>query len=334
MMHYQVSVTIEDPSQVGEARRMASQISNVVGLDEVAGGKLGIVATELATNILKHAGRGEILFGNLRGPRSVDVIALDRGPGISNLEKCVEDGFSSAGTAGHGLGAILRQSASYEIYTHPIAGTAIIATVGQAPTRQRFEIGVVCRPVKGEIECGDGWAVSQSFSRYTLMVADGLGHGLPAYSAASQAMHAFGGAAHQGPSEILQVAHAALRATRGAAVAVAEINADNGVLKYAGVGNVAGVILSNGTSRSMVSHNGIVGGEMRRLQEFSYPWTPQSTLVMNSDGIATQWHLDKHPGLISKSPQMIAAVLYRDFQRVRDDSTVIVLRQQQAKEAA
>ena len=105
-MHYQVFVPIEDASQVGEARRAAVQVANLAHLDDTALGKLAIVVTELATNIVKHAKRGEILIGNVRSDRSVDVIALDSGPGMDNLERFMEDGFSSAGTAGQGLGAI------------------------------------------------------------------------------------------------------------------------------------------------------------------------------------------------------------------------------------
>ena len=121
-MHYQVFVPIDDASQIGEARRAAVQVANLAHLDDTALGKLAIVVTELATNIIKHAKRGEILIGNIRGARSVDVIALDSGPGMGSLERSMEDGFSSAGTAGQGLGAIARQSASLEIYTRPGGG--------------------------------------------------------------------------------------------------------------------------------------------------------------------------------------------------------------------
>jgi anti-sigma regulatory factor (Ser/Thr protein kinase) len=328
-MHYQVLVPIEDPSQVAEARRAALQVASRAGFDEVALGKLAIVVTELATNIIKHAKRGEILVGNLRGPKSVDVIALDSGPGIGDVESSLRDGFSSAGTAGQGLGAVVRQSATWEIYTRPNGGSAVIATLGmQPPTIPHFDIGVVCRPVKGEIECGDGWAIFHSAHRSSFMLADGLGHGIAAYEAAFQAMKVFSTSGAKGPTEVLQLAHGALRATRGAAVSIAELDHETGIVKYAGVGNIAGVIMTNGTTRSLVSHNGIVGAEMRKVQEFTSPWNPESLLVMNSDGLSTQWHLDKHAGLMSKSALMIAAVLYRDFQRTRDDSTVMVVRQQ------
>jgi hypothetical protein len=96
------------------------------------------------------------------------------------------------------------------------------------------------------------------------------------------------------------------------------------------VGNIAATILDNGNSRSLVSHNGTVGAEMRKAQEFTYPWQSSSILVMNSDGLSTHWKLDPYPGLANRSALMIAAVLYRDFKRTRDDATVLVARQRRA----
>jgi hypothetical protein len=80
----------------------------------------------------------------------------------------------------------------------------------------------------------------------------------------------------------------------------------------------------------LVSHNGTVGAEMRKVQEFTYPWNAESILVMNSDGLTTHWRIDPYPGLQNKSTLMMAAVLYRDFKRTRDDSTVLVARERRA----
>ncbi len=330
-MHNHVSVVIDDPSQVGEARRTAMAVANEAALNDVDAGKLSIITTELATNILKHAKHGEILIGNVRGQGVVDVIALDQGQGFENFEHSMLDGVSTAGTAGQGLGAVLRQSTSFEIYSRPGAGTVVISTVGQAPRNTAdFEVGVICRPVKGEIDCGDGWAAGQTISKQQLMVVDGLGHGTDAYAAAYKAMLVFGEHAKQGPTELLNFAHMALRPTRGAALAMADIDFEKGTLRFAGVGNIAATILDNGNTRSLVSHNGTVGAEMRKVQEFTYPWNSQSILVMNSDGLTTHWRLDPYPGLQNKSTLMMAAVLYRDFKRTRDDSTVLVARQRRA----
>jgi anti-sigma regulatory factor (Ser/Thr protein kinase) len=330
-MHNYVSVLMEDPSQVGEARRAAMAVAAQAHLSDVDAGKLSIIVNELSTNMLKHAKDGEILIGNVRGEKTVDVIALDHGPGIPDLAHAMRDGFSSAGTAGQGLGAVKRQSEAFDIYSRPGFGTVVIASVGSnLANHSRFDVGVVCRPVKGEIDCGDGWAVAEDSHKEQIMLVDGLGHGPDAYAAAAQAMQAFRRHAKDGPTDFINMAHLAMRATRGAALAVADVNLDSGIVRYAGVGNIAGAILENGLARSMVSHNGIVGGEMRKVQEFTYPWQPDSLLVMNSDGINTHWKLEPYPGLENRSALMIAAVLYRDFKRTRDDATVLVARQRRA----
>jgi hypothetical protein len=77
----------------------------------------------------------------------------------------------------------------------------------------------------------------------------------------------------------------------------------------------------------MVSHNGIVGSNMRKVQEFTQAWQPGSLLVLCSDGLNTRWDLNRYPGLADRHPSVIAALLYRDFARRRDDVTVLVLRE-------
>ena len=74
----------------------------------------------------------------------------------------------------------------------------------------------------------------------------------------------------------------------------------------------------------MVSYNGTVGHEVRKIREFTYLWPKGGLLVMHSDGLGTQWRLDRYPGLIARHPSLIAGVLYRDFNRGRDDVTVLV----------
>ena len=73
------------------------------------------------------------------------------------------------------------------------------------------------------------------------------------------------------PAALIEFAHGALRSTRGAALAVADLDLDRQELRYAGVGNIAGVTLAPGVARHMVSYAGIVGHEVRKIQEFVYP---------------------------------------------------------------
>jgi hypothetical protein len=69
---------------------------------------------------------------------------------------------------------------------------------------------------------------------------------------------------------------------------------------------------------------------MPKVQEFSYPWARDLLLIMNSDGLTSHWHLERHAGLMFKVPALIASVLYRDFSRGRDDLTVLVAREREA----
>jgi hypothetical protein len=98
------------------------------------------------------------------------------------------------------------------------------------------------------------------------------------------------------------------------------------VLNYAGAGNIAASICTQGKTRSMVSMNGTVGHTMGRIQQFSYPWEKDSTLIMHSDGVSARWSLDQYPGLATRHPALFAGVLFRDFVRKRDDATIVVSR--------
>ena len=161
------------------------------------------------------------------------------------------------------------------------------------------------------------------------MLADGLGHGHFAAAAANAAIGAADRLGQDGCAKTLATVHDRIRHTRGAAVAVAEVSLARRVMTFAGVGNIAAAIVDNGSIRQAVSHNGTLGHQARVFREYSYPWPEGAMLVMHSDGLTSHWSLTRYPGLSMRHPSLIAAVLYRDYSRGRDDVTVVV-----AKEAA
>lgn len=324
-----IALAVQDQSQVSEARRRATEIAQRQGFGEVDSGKVALVATELATNVLRHGRGGEILVGTYGdGPESgLELIALDKGPGISNLAASLTDGYSTAGTAGKGLGAVVRQSHFVDIATWPGNGTAILARLkpGPAPEGRTdgSRIGAVSVPKSGEDVCGDSWAVSLGAEDTTLMVADGLGHGPEAAEAAVEAVRLFHRFNGHRPQVLLDYIHGGLRATRGAAVSIARFQPAAGQVVYSGIGNVAGVIAANGEMRRMVSMPGTAGHNARKIQTFDYPFT-SGLIILHSDGIASSWTLAPYPSLAARHPTLIAAVLYRDLTRHRDDATVLV----------
>jgi hypothetical protein len=189
-------------------------------------------------------------------------------------------------------------------------------------------VGAVCLPVRGEQACGDAWVTKQNHDTTLLMLADGLGHGPDAAEAADLAVAVFEKHAPRSPAEMVALAHAALRSTRGAAVAVAEVALGQRLVRFAGVGNISGLICAGPVVRNLVSYNGTAGGEVRKIHEFTYPWPENGLLVLHSDGVASHWRLEDYPGLACRVPALIAGVLFRDHNRLRDDSTVVVAKQE------
>lgn len=325
-------VAIPDASAVGEARRAATALGLQAGLDETARGTLALLATESATNVARHAREGTIAMrvverAGAGGHRvaGVELMALDRGPGIPDVGRALTDGYSTGGTAGHGLGAMRRLAHEFDLYSLPGAGTAIVMRLWSDAGSGPAAPGVVCVPVRGEQVCGDGWAVVAGDGRTVVAVVDGLGHGPDAARAAEAALGAVRAHAGASPADVIRAAHGPLRATRGAAMAVVCLEHGAPELRFAGVGNVAGVVLTAEGSRSMASHNGIVGHEMRKVQDFTYDWPAGAVLLLHSDGLQTRWRLDAYPGLLARDPALLAGVLFRDFARGRDDATVLAV---------
>jgi anti-sigma regulatory factor (Ser/Thr protein kinase) len=325
-----VRVTVQDESQIGAARRAAVRFAADLGFSETDAGRLAIVATEGASNLARHGGGGELLLRRLGPKPAVELLALDRGPGIADVQRACEDGHSTGGTPGTGLGAIRRLSEVCELYSRPGGGTALMARIGSLTTAgpaAPVQVGAVSLPHRGEDVCGDGWAVSLSPGRISAMVADGLGHGPYAARAASEAVRVFSEQASRAPRELMESVHGALRATRGAAVGVAEIDLTRGVMAFAGIGNIVTIVLTGGSSRNAVSLGGIVGHERGTVRQFEYPWPEGAILVMHSDGLQSQWRLDAYPGLAQSHPALLAGLLYRDHTRGRDDLTVLAIRE-------
>ena len=327
-MQKQLRFEIAESTQVGNARRAVQEMAEQAGLDETQAGKVAIAITELGSNLVKHGGGGELLAralsnGNGQG---LELLAIDRGPGMADMAGSLRDGFSTAGSMGTGLGSLSRLATAFDLHSTPGKGTVAMARFETFETPARLVIGAVFQAKQGEEVCGDDWTCTSQSQRDMLLVADGLGHGPDARRAAMTAVHTAQRKGAQEPASVLDDIHAASRSTRGAAVAICAIEHEIGICRFAGIGNVACVVVYGGRQRHFASLNGIVGHSVRKIQEFSAPWPEGALLVMHSDGLATQWNFDHYPGLAARHPAVIAAVLYRDFVRGSDDVTVLVAR--------
>lgn len=331
MSKMQFMTEIVDQSRAGEARRAAVDYASAIGMNSTDSGKVAIAVTEMATNLIKHAGHGKILCEEIghNGTRGLRVLSLDKGPGIKNVSDALRDGYSTYGSSGNGLGAVQRLSSAFDLYSAAGQGTCVLAEFlpdHKGHAEAHFSLGVVSLPMRGEQECGDGWGTLPTVDRTFFMVVDGLGHGTLAAEAAREAERVLRHSHASSAAAKLRDCHDALKKTRGAAAAIAEISREKRTLVFSGIGNISATVIDQRGRRGIASHNGTLGHQVHKFQEFTVPWSDDSILLMSSDGLSTKWDLNHYPGLASKHPSIIVAVLYRDFQRERDDVTVLAVK--------
>jgi anti-sigma regulatory factor (Ser/Thr protein kinase) len=317
-----------DSSQVAAARRGAAALAVSRGFQEDAVGRVALIATEMATNLMKH-GRGGYIAVEAYDDGSgagIEMIASDRGEGIADIARALSDGFSTAGSSGEGLGIIQRQSTLFTVYSQPGHGTVLLSRVaGTAPGAVSGPVlGIVATPYPHETVSGDGWSYAAAAGP-TLLLADGSGHGELAHKAATTAITTFQENAGESCTRLMELMHRALAPTRGAAVGLARLDPAEQLVRFVGVGNISAAVVSGGSVKRMVSHNGTAGMLAPRIREFTYPYEGSPKVILHSDGLTTKWDLADYPGLLASHPSVIAAVMFRDFRRGRDDATVVVM---------
>ncbi|MFI2507692.1 SpoIIE family protein phosphatase [Streptomyces sp. NPDC018972] len=335
-------VPVQDPTRVRDVRVAAEEAAAAAGLDERRTATAALVATELATNLLKHAQAGEVLVevvdppvpGEGRPGQVVQITALDHGPGISDVDGALRDGFSTTGSLGAGLGTCRRLADDFALHSALGRGTVAVARVGPvgggSAEAAGVRVGGVNVPFAGADFSGDAWAWVRSGDRLTLMLADGLGHGSEAARASTAAVEELRHRAGLPPAECLPKLHTALAGTRGAAVAVAQLDTWTGRLRFAGIGNVTARLREGGRWRTLLSRPGIVGVHRPlTVREEEAAWTAESLLILHTDGLPGRWTPPPDTGLPPADPAVTAAVAVRDAgspaRPVRDDTAVAVL---------
>jgi anti-sigma regulatory factor (Ser/Thr protein kinase) len=316
-------------ADVGAVRRAVADLVDTLSPDKDRHGRAELVATELATNLVRHAGGGWLLVRALT-PSALELIAVDAGPGVPDLDGALAGEVADPAGLGCGLRAVRRGSARFDARTRPGGGTVILSVVdlsdtarnhpGRPPQPRRFagvSVGVV-EP------CGDGWAVAENGDVLTVAVIDGLGHGVKASLATDAALSGFALDADD-LEQFVPRANARMRDTRGAAVTMCRIDAAEGVLRYFAIGNVNGRVVTAAETRGLVTYGGTLGLHVQppRTRIATIPFPADASLVLWTDGLSTRVAPD--PDLFHHDPAVAAATLYRDHARHRDDATVVVV---------
>ncbi len=353
---HSLCLTVSDPSHIADARRQVASLVRYGEFTTNDSGRIALIITELATNILKHAGQGNILVQAVSSSRDfiasdglvehnadligLDILAIDKGPGMRDTQVCLTDGYSTAGSSGTGLGAIVRQSDDFHTYSVPGKGSVLHSRVlssnakpkaSGSATIERLMVSIagINVPYSGEDVSGDGWGCKATSKGIAVILADGIGHGYDAHVASKNAVNTFLESNSIGPAEYLDDVHGALASGRGAAVSIATWDLQDSQLVFCGIGNVAGSISDHQQGRKMMTFNGTLGHNIGKFHDLKYPIADDGVFVMHSDGLTANWTLDRYPGLTELPPVVIAAVLYRDLSRHRDDACIVVARKAQ-----
>lgn len=324
-------VRLDEPSSIGAARRAAEALAGQLGLVAARAAEVGLAVTEIATNVHRHGGGGSLLLRAVRHAETaaLEVVALDSGPGMFDVAQSRRDGHSTGGTLGIGLGAVDRLADSVEISSLRERGTVVIARFEGDRSRPAVAepAAGITRAIAGETVCGDAWAVRHEADRTLLMVADGSGHGPLAAVASREAVRVFAaGVGVSSPEAALRAVHQALSGTRGAAVAVAELDPAAGQVRFAGIGNIAGAVVAGDRKQSMVSIGGVAGFREPTIKLFTYPLEPGSLVVMQSDGVTPRWGAVDLGPVLGRSALLVAATVLRDSAVRPDDACVAVAR--------
>jgi anti-sigma regulatory factor (Ser/Thr protein kinase) len=324
-------IPVAEISQVGNARRLATEFAQKIGLEATRIASVALVATEMATNLVKHGGGGKIVIDHFADADGcgIELLSLDQGSGMADVGRCLADGFSTAGSAGNGLGAIKRQADGFAVFSRPGLGTALmvrfIAKADRGPA-SGTQLGIVADPYPGESVNGDCWAYADTPHGPTVLVADGLGHGIQAAEAAQIGIKTFHQHLDYGCVPLIDAIHRALAPTRGAAVGLARIDKVQQLVRFVGIGNIGAALVSQGVTRRLASNNGTAGHIAPRIHEFTYPFAGDPLVILHSDGLSAKWELGAYPGLAMNHPLLIAGVLFRDHRRGRDDASIVAVR--------
>jgi anti-sigma regulatory factor (Ser/Thr protein kinase) len=319
-------VRVEDPSAAAACRGAAVSLATRLEFPKARTDELALAVTEAASNLHKHASQGSMLLRIARGEGrpGIEMVTIDGGPGFRDPAAALRDGHSTSGTLGIGLGAISRLADFYDLYSVPGHGTALVTRFWAAPRADAVRYTGLTRPITGETECGDIFGVVEADGLLTGVLCDGLGHGPLAAIAAMEAVTAVLDDPVGEPAVLLERAHRRMAHTRGGALAVAQVTGT--VVRFAGLGNIAAVILADGARRSMLSVPGIAGHHARSVRQFDYPVAPGAVVILHSDGISGRWTPTDLPGLAARDPLVVAAALFANAGSRRDDAGVLVLK--------
>ena len=353
---------INSESRATQALIAASRAAEELGFSKQDCQAISTAVSELARNILKYVGDGEILIDKIETDHKIglQITARDRGPGIEDIATAMQDHYSSSGTLGLGLPGVKRLMDDFEVDSARGKGTRVMIRkwrVGR-PTRIRsvlldaarraslhegqasqqrtdahptaaadapIEYGAFNRPCRGERVSGDIAVFKETSAELFIGVVDALGHGPSAHAIAIQAARFLEKSWSSDLERTTRELHEALRGTDGAAAGLCLVDIGRRSVRYVGVGNTVIRTLA-GAGKSLFSAPGTLGHQIRTPREQRLTLEADDVLVLYTDGVKEQFDVAGSRQLLSGDARTIARTIVTRHGKDHDDATCAVVR--------
>lgn len=327
-----VRFSAQERSYLAILKKDVHALAANAGFSDAKLADIDIVVAEICSNLIKHAKDGEVL---VRADEiGIELIAIDSGPGMSDVARMTADGTSTTKTLGQGLGAIKRLSDESDIYSQRGWGTVSVSRffLHAKPAPALASVHCIILPKNGEKACGDGIAIQQTSKTLKVLLGDGLGHGPEAEAVTTKAKAAFLQMKDElSPVELIREIHTAVKRTRGLVATAAVYLSSDKSWHICGTGNVANWTGNLQRGKTIMSYNGIVGVNVpNSMNENVVKNEYGQLLILASDGLRTRWELQRYPSILKHDLSLLAAALYKDYSRGNDDLSILIARVKQS----
>jgi serine phosphatase RsbU (regulator of sigma subunit) len=188
-----------------------------------------------------------------------------------------------------------------------------------------LEHASLVRPCSGEFVSGDAVVSRDLGQGLFVAIVDVLGHGPEAHELTHIIEAYLGRYGSADVHGVMTRLHQHLRGTRGAAVGLCSIDAESGRVDYAGIGNT--VMRRFGeTETRLVSHDGVLGHNMRTPHPQTLQLAHGDMLVLYTDGVSDRFTAQDYPGVLRHPPSEVAKNIVQRFGKSHDDAACIAVR--------
>jgi len=323
---------VQAESDIARIAASAKEYAESIGFGPKAAEELTLVVRELAANVLDHANGGNLTLAELsQGEKTgMRIESSDAGPGFAEVDDPFEDGYSTMGSLGAGLGTVNRLSDSVYIAdsVDPSLRTIVRADRWVRPPYEAtmdcpLDFGAVSRPKVQGTPNGDSFVIKRWGDRALVGVIDGLGHGAGAHRAAMAARSYVERHFDQPFDAIFTGTDRACQGTRGVVMALARFDWRAETVELAGIGNISCKV--ENVDSSIVTRRGVLGGTSPSAVVRTIDWDPANRFVFHSDGVTTRWDLADCTDIVAEPAGVQARRILDRYGKHNDDETVLVV---------